>query len=216
MALRRDRPGAEKDFLQQIQELNTYFSAENSNGRVRAIPGEGLDIPMYILGSSTDSAYLAAYLGLPYAFASHFAPALLHEALRIYRENFRPSAHLKTPYTIACVNVIAAETDKEAERLATSFYQFFLGIVRNYRMPLQPPVDSMDGLWNAQEEATAAQMLYCSFIGSAATIEKELQEFIQQTAVNELMVTGHIYDHQARLHSYEILNTVLTTELLNR
>jgi len=215
MALRRERQGLERDFLQLIQELTTYLSAENNTGRVRAIPGEGLDIPLWILGSSTESAYLAAYLGLPYAFASHFAPAYLHEALRIYRENFRPSGHLKKPYVMACVNVVAADTDREAQRLATSFYQFFLGIVRNVRKPLPPPVDSMEGIWTAQEEAAAAQMLQCSFVGSVSTVADELHQFLGRTGADEIIVAAHIYEHRSRLRSYELLKTVFNSDLLN-
>jgi luciferase family oxidoreductase group 1 len=128
-ALRRDHVAAAHEFPEQIQELQHYLSADNT-GPVRAVPGEGLDIPIWILGSSTDSAYLAAAMGLPYAFASHFAPAQLHTALKIYRQQFKPSEYLDKPYTMACVNVIAADTDAEANRLATSFYQMFLGVIR--------------------------------------------------------------------------------------
>ncbi|MBO9572828.1 MAG: LLM class flavin-dependent oxidoreductase [Chitinophagaceae bacterium] len=205
MALRRDRMGSANEFPQQVSELYTYFSSANKTGKVRAIPGEGLDIPIWILGSSTDSAYLAAMLGLPYAFASHFAPAQLLTALKIYRDNFQPSAHLDKPYTMACVNIVAAETDEEAQYLATSFYQMFIGIVRNIRRPLPPPVKNMDTIWTDYEKATLAQMLSCSFAGSKETLKKDLDQFLQETGVDELMVVAHIYDHKARIRSYEIV-----------
>jgi luciferase family oxidoreductase group 1 len=207
MALRRDRFAA-NDFPENIQELTTYLSAENKGGRVRAIPGEGQDIPIWILGSSTDSAYLAAYLGLPYAFASHFAPTYLHDALKLYRQNFRPSKHLKEPYTMACVNVMAADTDTEADYLATSFYQLAMGIVRGKTRPIQPPVDSMEGIWNEFEEAAVKERMQYTFIGSPTTVKDKLQQFLDETQVDELMIVSHIYDHGARVHSYEIVANV--------
>jgi len=207
-ALRRDRLGAGHDFPEQVQELQQYLSFDNHTSAVRAIPGEGLDIPIWILGSSTDSAYLAAAMGLPYAFASHFAPAQLHAALKIYRQHFKPSEFLSAPYTMACVNVIAAGTDAEANRLATSFYQLFLGIIRGKLRRLGPPIDSMEGVWNEYEAAHAQQMLSCSFIGSAATVQEGLQRFVDDTQVDELMATAHIYDQDARMLSYELLKGI--------
>jgi luciferase family oxidoreductase group 1 len=204
MALRRDRFAA-NDFPENIQELSTYLSAENKVGRVRAIPGEGVDIPIWILGSSTDSAYLAAYLGLPYAFASHFAPTYLHDAFKIYRQNFKPSKHLKQPYVVACVNVMAADTDAEANYIATSFYQLAMGIVRGKTRPIQPPVDNMEGIWNEFEEAAVKERMQYTFIGSPATIKDKLQQFLDETQVDELMIVSHIYEHGARVHSYEIV-----------
>ncbi|GAB2782242.1 luciferase family oxidoreductase group 1 [Hymenobacter luteus] len=205
LALRRDQHTAANDFPQNVQELQTYLSAENRGSRVRAVPGEGLDIPIWLLGSSTYSAQLAAMLGLPFAFASHFAPTYLHEALRLYRHNFRPSAQLQEAYAMACVNVIAADTDEEAERLATSFYVFALGIIRGTTLPLQPPLDSMDGYWTDYEEAAVRQMMTYVFIGGPETIARKLEAFRAQTQVQELMVVSHIYDPAARLRSYEIL-----------
>ncbi|WP_142688292.1 LLM class flavin-dependent oxidoreductase [Chitinophaga polysaccharea] len=207
-ALRRDRLGAGHDFPEQVQELQQYLSYDNHTSAVRAIPGEGLDIPIWILGSSTDSAYLAAAMGLPYAFASHFAPAQLHAALKIYRQHFKPSEFLSAPHTMTCVNVIAADTDAEANRLATSFYQLFLGIIRGKLRRLGPPIDSMEGVWNEYEAAHAQQMLACSFIGSTATVKTGLQRFIEETQVDELMATAHIYDQDIRLRSYELLKGV--------
>lgn len=204
-ALRRDRLGAGSEFPEQVQELQQYLSFDNHTGPVRAIPGEGLDIPIWILGSSTDSAYLAAAMGLPYAFASHFAPAQLHAALGIYRKHFKPSEFLQAPHTMACINVIAADTDAAANRLATSFYQLFLGIIRGRLRRMGPPIDSMEGVWNEYEAAHAQQMLACSFIGSSDTVQRGLQQFLDETQVDEVMATAHIYDQTDRLHSYELL-----------
>lgn len=204
-ALRRDHMAAAMDFPQHVQELQTFFSAENRTAKVRAFPGEGLDIPIWILGSSTDSAQLASTMGLPYAFASHFAPTYLGSALNIYRQRFRPSAQLASPYVIACVNVIAADTKAEAERLATSFFQLAVGIIRGKTRLLQPPVDSMAGLWNEFEEAAVRHMMAYTYIGDAATVKAGLESFLQETGVDELMVVSHIFDHAARLRSYEIL-----------
>ena len=199
MAIRGENFHAHHNFPKDIQTLERLFSKENSQGNIRAIPGEGLDIPIWILGSSTDSAMVAAAMGLPYAFASHFAPAYFTEAIRLYRQNFKPSAHLKEPYVLACVNVVAAETDTEANRLVTSLYQLFMGIVTGRRRLLQPPVADMDAIWSKQEEAMARQMLTYSFIGSRGTISKNLQAFLRKTGIDEIMATSHIYDHQFRL-----------------
>lgn len=208
MAIRGDRFNAANSFPQDVLKLQAYFSAENNRSSVRAIPGEGLDIPIWILGSSTDSARLAAALGLPYAFASHFAPAQFMTAINIYRQNFKPSEHLKEPYVLACINVVAADTDAEANRLVTSLYQLFMGIVTGKRRLLQPPVDNMDDIWDVYEEEQANQMLACTFVGSKATLQQELQEFLDQTGVDEIMATSHIFEHSARLRSYELLAEV--------
>ncbi|MEO8583252.1 MAG: LLM class flavin-dependent oxidoreductase [Flavitalea sp.] len=206
MALRGNRPGNGTDFPQNILELKTYFSAENRNSKVRAIPGEGIDIPIWILGSSTESARLAGLLGLPYAFASHFAPAQLYDAIELYKSSFRPSKDLAAPYIITCVNVIAADTNEEAHRIATSFFQFATGIIRGTRAPLPLPIDNINSYWNEMEKATVQQMMSCTFIGSPETIKVELQRFIDNTGADELMATSHIYDHAERLRSYEILS----------
>jgi luciferase family oxidoreductase group 1 len=206
MAIRGERFNAANDFPKDVLKLKQYFSAENATSSVRAIPGEGLDIPIWILGSSTDSAFLAAAMGLPYAFASHFAPTHFLNAIDIYRKNFKPSAQLAEPYVISCVNVVAADTDEEANKLATSLFQLFKGIVTGKRMLLQPPVDNMDDVWDAFEEAQASQMLTCTFIGSKETIQTDLQSFLDQTQVNEVMVSSHIYDHAAKLKSYQIVS----------
>jgi luciferase family oxidoreductase group 1 len=203
MALRRGSRA--QDFLSEIRELQMYLSKENINNRVRAIPGEGVDIPMWILGSSTDSAMLAAALGLPYAFASHFAPAQFEAALALYRHNFRPSVQLEAPYVMAGINVVAAETDAEADRLATSYYRLVQGIITGMRKPLQPPVASLEGLMTEYEAAAVQQMTTYAFTGGRDKIKKNLQSFVDATGIDELMVVSHIYDQQARRDSYRIL-----------
>ena len=208
-ALRRNNLSTAYHFPSDIRELQQYFSDENIDGRVRAFPGEGLNIPIWILGSSTDSAYLAAELGLPYAFASHFAPAQFHRAIAIYRQHFKPSAALDKPYVLACVNVIAADTDDEAHVLATSMYRMFLGIVTNTRRPLQPPVPSMEPYWTPEIEQAVKQMTACTFIGGPESLARQLDTFITETDVDELMTTGNIYDQGARLKSYRILSEVI-------
>lgn len=202
-ALRRCNNGA--DFDIEIQQLRTYLSATNKTGKVRAIPGEGVDIPIWILGSSTDSALLAAALGLPYAFAAHFAPAHLHHALRLYRQHFRPSAALSAPYVMACVNVIAADTNAEAQHIATSFYQLAAGIVSGRRRLLQPPVASMEGLWTDYEEAAVKQMMAYSFTGDAETVQAGLLQFLDATQADELMAVTHVYEPADKQRSYRIL-----------
>jgi luciferase family oxidoreductase group 1 len=204
MAIRGENMNAAHNFPKDVERLQTLFSADNYDGRVRANPGEGLDIPIWILGSSTDSARLAATKGLPYAFASHFAPAHFLEAIRIYRENFRPSAVLKEPYIMACVNVVAAETDEEAEYLATSVKQFFMGVITGKRQLLQPPVDNMEDIWNIYEREAVEQMLGYSFIGSVASIRNQMQDFVARTQIDEVMVTSHIFDHTAKMRSYAL------------
>lgn len=205
MALRRNRVETVQDFPNDVIALLKYFSAENRHAKVRAIPGEGLNIPIWILGSSTESAALAAMLGLPYAFASHFAPTQFLSAIDIYRTNFQSSAYLEEPYVMACVNVIAADTNDDARYLATSFMQLATGIVTGQRRPLPPPVDSMEGLWSAEVQAAVYQMMQYSFIGDSKAISAGLTQFQQQTQLDEIMVTTHVYDPAARIHSYEVL-----------
>ncbi len=206
MALRRNIEGAGEDFAQNLAELREYLSADNARARVRAIPGEGLDIPIWLLGSSTYSAQLAGILGLPFSFASHFAPNLLFTALQVYRDSFRPSEVLKEPYAMACVNVITADTDAEAQRIATSLYMAFLNIIKGTRTTLQPPVDNMDALWNEAERYATQQMLSYTFVGSAETVKAKLQAFADETRADEIMAASMIFDHDARVKSYKILS----------
>lgn len=208
-ALRRDRVETVHDFPKDIQELQHYFSEAGAYSPVRAIPGFGLNVPLYILGSSTFSAHLAAEMGLPYAFASHFAPGQLTNSLPIYREKFKASEQLDKPYTIAGINVIIGETDEEAEYLATSMKMFLLNVIRNRRNPLPPPVRSMRGVWNnAMEEAHTNRMLEYSFIGSKNTVEENLKKFISDTGMDELIVVSYIYDQEKRLRSFELLSEI--------
>lgn len=206
MALRRSTDPAGEDFAKSLKELQTYLSAGNAGAAVRAIPGEGLDIPIWLLGSSTYSAQLAGILGLPFAFASHFAPNMLFSALQVYRDSFRPSDYLKEPYAMACVNAIAADTDEEAEFLASSLYMTFLSVINGKRTKMQPPVKNMDDIWSETEKYAVLQMLSCSFIGSAENVSKRLEQFISATGINELMISAHIYDHRARIRSYEMIS----------
>ncbi|MBD8490290.1 LLM class flavin-dependent oxidoreductase [Echinicola sp. CAU 1574] len=203
-ALRRDRLETVEEFPNDLEELQMYLSDENIDGKVRAIPGEGLEIPIYLLGSSMSSAVLAARKGLPYAFASHFAPAQFLDAISYYKENFQPSEYLAEPYVISCVNVIAADEEAKAHSLATSFYQMALGIVRRKSYPLKKPVESMNGLWSQEEAATINQMMACSFVGSASSVKHDLVKFQELVQVDEIMICSHIYDHEDRLRSYEI------------
>jgi luciferase family oxidoreductase group 1 len=145
-------------------------------------------------------------LGLPFAFASHFAPRYLFDALKIYKDNFKPSVHLSEPYAMACVNVIASETDERADHLATSFQMLALGLIRNKRKPLQPPIETMEGIWNDAEQDAVKQMMKYSFIGSEETVHNSLQSFLATTGVDEIMVTTHVYEPNARLRSYEIIS----------
>lgn len=208
LAIRGENFNAAHNFPRDIVKLQTYFSTENATAKVRAIPGEGLDIPIWVLGSSTDSAKVAAAFGLPYAFASHFAPTYFMEAINIYRDNFKPSEYLQSPYVMSCVNVVAADTDAEAERLATSVKQFFMGVVTGKRQLLPPPVKSMDSIWNVFEEEAVMQMLAYSFIGGPEKIKAEMSSFIEQTGVDEVMATSHIFEHSSRLYSYKLFAEV--------
>ncbi|HEX6981326.1 MAG TPA: LLM class flavin-dependent oxidoreductase [Balneolaceae bacterium] len=208
-AIRPDRIQAVQRFPQNVRQLQQYLSADNKNSKVRAIPGEGTNIPLWMLGSSTDSAHLAAALGLPYVFASHFAPQQLMSALRIYREKFSPSGQLSEPYVMPCVNIVTADTDEEAEYLSTSMKQMFMGVVSGDRKPMPPPVDDMDQVWNMREKLAVQQMLSCSFIGSKDTIKEELGSFIKKTDANEIMIASYLYDHEQRIKSHRLLAEVM-------
>lgn len=204
-ALGRNPAIINEQFPRQILELQRYFSKENSNALVCAIPGEGLEIPLYILGSSTDSAWLASEMGLPYAFAGHFAPEQMEMAFKIYREHFEPSKYLDKPYIVACVNGIAAETSEEAHKISTTLFQAFINIVRNDRKPFAPPVEDMDEVWSPMEKSMVLQKLRYTFIGNQEEIAEKLKSFQEKFNVDELMITSHIFDHQKRLKSYELI-----------
>ncbi|HMG15336.1 MAG TPA: LLM class flavin-dependent oxidoreductase, partial [Saprospiraceae bacterium] len=210
MALRRNNMDTAYSFPSDVRQLQNYFSKENSTAQVRAFPGEGLDIPIWILGSSTDSAYLAAEMGLPYSFAAHFAPAQFYTAIDIYKKNFKPSKQLDKPYIMACVNVIAADTDEEATFLSSSLIKLFMGIITNNRRPLGLPGNLPAEYQIPEVKAAINSMLSCTFIGNEDSLRQKLSIFIAESCINELMVTGYIYDDEAKLKSYTILNKALS------
>jgi luciferase family oxidoreductase group 1 len=203
-ALRRT-PDSAESFPDDVLELQQFFEPAKQGQPVQAVPGAGLDVPLWILGSSLFGAQLAAILGLPYAFASHFAPAALMPALQEYRRRFKPSKQLGQSYAAAGVNVFAAETDAEARRLFTSAQQQFTRMVRGTRGKLPPPIDDIETYWTPAEKEQASAMLKYSFVGSPDTVRSGLQQFVDETGVEELIVASAIYDHPARLRSYEIL-----------
>jgi luciferase family oxidoreductase group 1 len=207
LALRRD-PTSADTFPQDVLELQALLGPLQPGQTIQAVPGTNSNVPIWILGSSLFGAQLAAMLGLPYAFASHFAPNALFQALQVYRERFQPSAQLDKPYAMVGVNVIAADTDEEAKRLFTSAQQAFTNMFRGTRGKLQPPIDDIETYWSSAEKAQASSMLACSFVGSAQTVREGLEAFIEQTGADELIVASAIYDHAARLRSYEILADV--------
>ena len=206
-ALRRD-PAREHTFPQDVLELQSFLAPAVSGQTVRAIPGAGTEVPIWILGSSTFGAELAASLGLPYAFASHFAPDALLSALEIYRRKFRPSKQLDQPYAMVGLNAVAADTDDEAHYLFTTIQQSFTNLVRGAGGKLQAPIDNIDNYWTAVEKQHASHMLKYSIIGSAETVRKELEEFVGLTQADELMIVTTIYNHAARVRSYEIVADV--------
>jgi luciferase family oxidoreductase group 1 len=210
-ALRRGLGSDGHDFPELLSELRSYLNPDfdSKPAGVRAIPGEGLNIPIWLLGSSGFSAQLAGQLGLPFAFASHFAPDYIMQALELYRSNFRPSAALDKPYVMTGISIIAADTDEEAHWLATSHEQQFLNIIRGRTGQLNPPVESMDTLWSEHEKSIVRNTLRFSIVGSKDTVRKKLQSFLNQTQSDEFIVTAQIYDHQARLRSYQILAEVV-------
>ena len=207
-ALRRS-PLASDTFPQDVLELQSLLGPLQEGQLIQAVPGTGLEVPLWILGSSLFGAQLAAELGLPFAFASHFLPDALMPALEIYRARFKPSKQLQRPYAMAGVNVIAADTDAEARRLFTSAQQSFANIFRGTRGKLPPPIDDIETYWSPEEKAQASSMLACSFIGSPETVRAGLSAFLDQTSVDEIIVASAIYDHAARLRSYEIVADIL-------
>lgn len=211
IAIRKQSAYQPYDFKGQIEELQQYLSTSNSNSRVRAIPGEGVEMPIWILGSSTDSAYLAAELGLPYAFASHFAPAQMMQAFDIYQRLFKPSEQLKEPYHMACLSVIAADSADEAAYLATSMYRSYMGIITDTRAPMKPPitVDELEELWTPQQKAAVKQMTAFALIGDDGFLKANISHFIEQTGVKELMTIPQVFDQQKKHRSMEIIAEVM-------
>ena len=204
-ALRANTPSQGDDFPDLIEELRAYLAPAREGQRLRAIPGAGLDIPIWILGSSLYSAQLAAVLGLPYAFAGHFAPAQMMEAFRIYRAQFQPSKDLLKPYVVVTAPVIAADTDARAEILATSLYQRFVGIIRGSRSGTPPPVSSMEGLWDASEKYQADAMLRLLVVGGPEKVRAGLEDLVRHTGADELMISCELFDPEDTLRSYEII-----------
>jgi len=202
-ALRRDLRQTGDDFPELVQELRTYLGPEKPGQVVKAIPGQGSNVPITLLGSSGFSAQLAGTLGLPFAFAAHFAPEYLYAAARLYREQFRPSDVLKKPYLIVAVQVIAAETDAAARRLFTTPQQRFLRLIRNQPVELLPPVDSMEPLWSEMERAAVENRLGAAIVGSDATVKAGLEKLVGETGTDEVIVVTDTYEHAARLQSYE-------------
>jgi luciferase family oxidoreductase group 1 len=207
-ALRRDPLSAES-FPQDVVELQALLGPLRPGQVVQAVPGTGLEVPLWILGSSLYGAQLAAALGLPYAFASHFAPDDLMAALATYRAGFRPSAQLAAPYAMVGANVVVAPTDAEARRLFTSIQQGVTNLLRGARGRLQPPLDDIETYWTPAEKAHAARMLACSFVGAPPTVRAELGRFVAATGADEVIVAAGIYDQAARLRSYELLAEAL-------
>jgi luciferase family oxidoreductase group 1 len=215
-ALRRNLGSSGDTFPRDLLELQSYFRRASPGQAVRAVPGEGADVPIWLLGSSDFSARLAAELGLPFAFASHFAPDYLSAALALYRDHFRPSESLDRPRVMIGVNAFAADTDEEARRLYTSLQQAFVALVRGRLGLLQPPVESMDGRWTPAEQAHVDRMTRISVVGSPATLRRGLEILIDATEADELMLTGQIFDHAARLRSFEIVSQVHATMAAER
>lgn len=211
-ALRRDLMGSAERFPQDVVELQHYFRPAEPGQAVRAVPGEGLEVPIWLLGSSLFSAQLAAQFGLPFSFASHFAPDHLMAALEVYRARFQASEALDKPYAMPCVNVFAADTDEEAEFLFSSLQQQFINLLRGRPGKLSPPLNPDEADWMPQERAFVQRTLGPgSIVGSPDTVRRGLEEFIARTGADELMITAQIYDHAARLRSLELTAEVRET-----
>jgi|TARA_R100000479_G_scaffold70100_3_gene33725 hypothetical protein len=208
-AIRPDRMQAVYKFPEELRNIQQYFSKDNQSAKVRAPIAEGVTMPIYILGSSTDSAYLAAKEGLPYVFASHFAPTHLFEALNIYYNNFQPSQYLEKPYTIACANVIAADTDAEAEKISTSLIRMMIGVMTGNIDYVQPPTEMTSDLKQILQNPAFQKMLKYAFIGSKETVKQQTKKFLKETGVDEIMVASHIYDPETRIKSFEIFSEIM-------
>lgn len=209
-ALRRERSGSADDFPDDVLELMRYLGPRTPDQKVIAVPGHDTNVPIWLLGSSLFSAQLAGQLGLPYAFASHFAPRFMHEAIRVYRNHFKPSAVLDAPYVMLGVPMVVAETDEQAEYLATSVYQRILALMRGQSLMQKPPVESMNGLWLPHERDAVGDFLGLAMIGSPAKVKAKLEVLLEQTGADELIFTSDLYDHADRVRSYELMaQTVL-------
>lgn len=207
-ALRRD-PRAADDFPDQVRELLAFLGPAVERQAVRAVPGAGTNVPVWLLGSSTFSAQLAAVMGLPFAFAAHFAPQDLYDALRLYRSRFQPSQFLDRPYAMVGIPVVAAETDQQAQRLATTMLQRFLQLIRAENLLLHPPVDGMDGLWNPTEKLMAQSRMAEAIIGGPETLRMGLEVLLERAQPDEIIVSTELYDHADRVRSYELVSQVM-------
>ncbi|WP_369925428.1 LLM class flavin-dependent oxidoreductase [Xanthomonas sp. NCPPB 2632] len=204
-ALRRSMGPSDDRFPDDVQELQMYLGPQRPGQTVRAVPGMDTNVPLWLLGSSLFSAQLAAHLGLPFAFASHFAPDMMMKALEVYRHMFRPSEVLEKPYAALGINVVAADTDAEARRLFTSQQQAFWNLRRGAPGQLPPPVNSMDGVWTPMEQAQVDHALSCAVVGSPDTVRDGLAAFIARTGADELIITAQVFDHEARKRSYTLV-----------
>jgi luciferase family oxidoreductase group 1 len=207
-ALRRNISSTSDNFPQDVAELQSYFEPPAPDQKIRAVPGSGLRVPIWLLGSSLFSAQLAAELGLPFAFASHFAPADMMQALQIYRANFKPSRQLDRPYVMLGMNAIVAETDAQALFLFTSIQQAFTNLRRGTPGQIPPPIEDIDSYWSPAEKASASITLLCSAVGSPERAERRIRKFMELTQPDEVITTAHIYEHAARLRSFELLAEV--------
>ncbi len=208
-AIRSDFYQAAMSFPDEVQKIQQYFSADNATQKVRASVAEGVDVPLYILGSSTDSAHLAAQKGLPYAFASHFATAHLMIALEIYRKEFQPSAVLEKPFTLAGVNIIVADTDEEAARISTSLYRMIVGLLMGKRGKMHAPEEMTDEIREIRQHPAVQQMLKYTFIGSKETVKEQVSAFIKATQVDELIAVTNIYNGDDRIKSYRLFAQIM-------
>lgn len=208
-ALRRERSGSADDFPDDVEELVRYLGPRTPDQKVIAVPGYGTEVPIWLLGSSLFSAQLAGMRGLPYAFASHFAPRMMHEAIRVYRNHFKPSAVLDKPYMMLGVPLVAADTDEQADYLATSVYQRILALMRGQSLVQRPPVDSMDGLWLPHEREAVGSFLGLAMVGGPEKIRAKLEVLLEQTGADELIFTCDLYEHADRIRSYEILSQIM-------
>ncbi len=204
----RVNPQDAEHFPQDVLELQALLGPLQQGQTIQAVPGTNTNVPLWILGSSLFGAQLAGMLGLPFAFASHFAPDHLMQAMELYRTTFKPSAQLQKPYAMAGVNVIAADSDAEAQRLFTSLQMRFADMARGVRGYMKPPIDDIENYWSGPEKGQAQRMLACSFAGSTETLRHKLAAFMESTGVDELMVATAVYDHGARLKSYALLAEV--------
>ena len=204
-ALRRERSGSADDFPEDVAELVRYLGPRTPDQKVIVVPGHGTEVPIWLLGSSLFSAQLAGQRGLPYAFASHFAPRYMHEAIRVYRNHFQPSAVLDKPYVMLGVPMVVADTDEHAEYLATSVYQRILALMRGQSLMQKPPVESMNGLWLPHEREAVGDFLSLAMIGSPQKVKAKLEVLLEQTQADELIFTCDLYEHADRVRSYELM-----------